>query len=415
MPAHEPNPAREARTGALTLAIVLGSATVVAILAKVSWQKPMIYRVGFRVNQDATGVQPGTPITLGGLEWGKVTKVQHGAVPSVGVLEIAANAAERGVTRGTLVTFELDPRIPLMPGARISRNATFLGGGVELVISDTGLTRGSTDVLPLQGRDPLSEEMVLSAASPAEGAVVLLGMRTTTKLKSIPVTFDALRSAVLKDAVSGAPGMPPAWEDRIASIRTSWSRLQELFAEPKPGQRTLGGDLARVSSELKPSWNDTWDSMQDLSSRVKTEWEQRGDRMWKQASDEWTRLERLWKQMKAAGLESLDAFHDFMANSSLMGGQIRLTFDEPVGTTLRLIFGKPGESGMARMRRYEAASRLAIATADLRDAADALEWLANAAGPVNPAVAADLRAQAARAAEAFGAAIERLVKLSQQP
>ena len=155
--------------------------------------------------------------------------------------------------------------------------------------------------------------------------------------------------------------------------------------------------------------------MQDLADRTKAAWEQRGERLWKQAGDEWTRLERLWKQLKGAGNDSIDAYHDFMANSSLMGGQIRLTFAEPIETTLRLFFGKPGESGMARMRRYEAASRLAIATADLRDANDALEWLANAAKPVDPKVAADLHAQAARAAEAFAAAIERLLKLAQQP
>lgn len=416
MPAHEPNPAREARTGILTLAIVLGVAMLAALLSNVSWQRPMIYRVGFRVNQDATGVQPGTPITLGGLEWGHVTRVQHGVVPSVGVLATAVNATQRDVTRGTLVTFEIDPRIRLMPGARISRAASFLGSGVELVITDTGLTRGSTDLLPLQGRDKLSEEMVLSASSPAEGPTVLLGLRTAAKLKSIPTTFDTLRKAILADAVrTAATGAPPVWADRIDSIRASWSHLQDLFAAPTQGRRTLGGDIDRISTELKPSWNATWDSMQDLTDRARAAWEPRGERLWKQARDEWKNLERLWQQLKSAGDDTIDTYHDFMANSSLMGGQIRLTFEQPIETTLRLFFGKPGESGMMRMRRYEAASRLAIATADLRDANDALEWLANATKPVDPQVAADLRAQAARAAEAFAAAIERLVKLSQQP
>lgn len=419
MPSYEHNPAREARAGAVTLAILLGTATLSAVLAKVSWQKPMIYRIGFRVNQDVSGVQPGTPVTLGGIEWGHVTRVQHGVVPAAGIVAPGADAARRGVTRGTLVTFEIDPRIRLMPGARICRTASFLGSGVELVITDTGLTRGSTDVLPLQGRDQLSEEMVLSAVSPAEGAVVVFGMRTASQLESIPESFGRVRASISEDlygaATGRSPASPPPWVDRIDAIRASWSSLEALFAEPTRGGRTLGGDIDRMSDELKPAWDRTWTSMKDLADRATAEWDQRGERLWSRARTEWKRVEKLWDELKTSGDDSMDAYRDFMANGSLMGGQISRFFDEPVRGLLRYLFGRPGEKGLDRVARFEAASRLAIATADLRDAVDALEWLAAGSKSVDPALSTELRAQATRAVEAFAAAIERLVKLSQQP
>ena len=44
-----------------------------------------------------------------------------------------------------------------------------------------------------------------------------------------------------------------------------------------------------------------------------------------------------------------------------------------------------------------------------------MEWLANATKPADPATAAEIRAQAARAVAQFRDAIARLVQLSQQP
>ena len=419
MAAHEPNPAREARTGAITIAATLATATLMAVLSRVSWHQPRIYRVGFRVNQDATDVRPGTPITLGGIEWGKVTRVEHGAVPASGDRDLAADAARRGITRGTLVTFELDPRIQLMPGARLTRAATLLGGGVELVISDTGLTRGTMEVLPLRGRDSLSDETVLSASSPPDGMIVMLGARTWGRAKSIPETFSKLRASVSADVLgTGEDGKPtgqPSWESRVDSIRASWDRLMALLDDGTPDRPTLTSDFKAIDTRLRPAWRDASDGLEELSNKLGDEWRNRGERLWRQAKGEWDRMQVLWEQSKRAGSDSMDAYHDAMANASLSGGQVRMALDEPVRLLLRLMFGKPGADGRARMARYEAASRLAIATADLREANDAMEWLANATKPADPATAAEIRAQAARAVAQFRDAIARLVQLSQQP
>ena len=104
-----------------------------------------------------------------------------------------------------------------------------------------------------------------------------------------------------------------------------------------------------------------------------------------------------------------------MANSSLMGGQIKRTFDELPAALLAALFGKPGESGMQRLRRYEAASRLAIATNDLRRASDALESLADATRAADPALSARIRQDAAQAVVQFRAAVDALLQGAGQP
>ena len=419
MGAYDRNPVREARAGLITLAITLGASAGLVGLTKVSWQRPSIHRVGFRVNQDATGVIPGTPVTMGGLQWGGVTRVEHGEVPASGRREDAIEAMRAGVTRGTLVTFSLDPRIRLMPGARIARTGSLLGGGVELVITDTGLTRGSMDVLPTKGRDALAENTVINAASAPSGWATLFGLKTAAQLGEIPEAFVALRDSVKSDLFGAAgPGGTPTgttWSEQFETARAAGARIAALFEEPAPDRPTLTGDLDRVQDELRPAWNGAEAAMKDLAERVEAEWNTRGERLWSQARDEWKRLQSVWDRCRAAGTDAMDTYRDFMADSSLMGDQIRLLFDEPVRTIVLYYFGRPDARGISRLSRFEAASRLAIATADLRHANDALEWLANASKPVDPAVANDLRARAARAAEAFGAAIERLVQLSQQP
>lgn len=427
MGAHAPNPAREAVAGLVTLAVLLGASVAAASLARVSWEQPLIYRVGFRVNQDATDVKPGTPVTLGGLQWGKVTRVQHGVVPAGGTTEDAAAAALRGATRGTLVTFELDPRIRLMPGARISRMATLLGSGVELVITDTGLTRGTMDLLPLKGRDALGENMVIRAASPPDSTTTLLGSSAATRLRNLRARARLLGEMLSLDVSNTAPQDPPAdepklepapgapWKDRFETARATWNRLKALFDEPTPGRSTLGGDLARISNELNPAAKETWAAMQDLQSKATAAWDSRVPGLKERAAVEWDRLKALWARVQPTGADGLDAFHDVMSNSSLAGGQITKLFDEPVRGILLYFFGRPDAAGLDRVARYEAASRLAIATADLREANDALQWLAEANRKVDPAVADMLRAKAVRAVEGFHAAIERLVKLSQQP
>jgi hypothetical protein len=98
-----------------------------------------------------------------------------------------------------------------------------------------------------------------------------------------------------------------------------------------------------------------------------------------------------------------------------MGGQISRSFDDLLGTLLKALVGKPGESGMARLQRYEAASRLAVCTDELRRANDALQQLADSAQPVDAELAKRIREDAAKAVLQFRAAVERLAAPAQQP
>ena len=98
-----------------------------------------------------------------------------------------------------------------------------------------------------------------------------------------------------------------------------------------------------------------------------------------------------------------------------MGGQISRAFDDLLGLLLKALVGKPGEDGMARLQRYEAASRLVLCTDELRRANDALQQLADSAQPVDADMAKRIREDAAKAVVQFRAAVERLAAPTQQP
>ena len=433
MPAHEPNPLREARVGLVTMTLVLGVSAVLIVLCNLNWTDLRVYRVGFRVNQDATGIEPGTPVTLGGLTWGHVRSVSNGHVAADGSIANALKAAPAGATRGTLVEFDLDSRIELHDGARVARSATILGGNVQLVVVDTGLMQGAAGTLPMKTRGTLGEGAVVIATEANMGLSGLVGPRAATRLGLIPDDVDALTKSWSEEIKPGiakeidrlqAQGRPlieairgdrAPWEAAIDRASASMDRLRAQL-DPAPGAApSVARDLSQGWDAGKPAFDAVQADIKDLRDRLDQQTGPRAERLWQQANDEWTRVRQVVGQSAKAGADSIDAFQDFMANSSLMGGQIKRTFDELPAALLAALFGKPGESGMQRLRRYEAASRLAIATNDLRRASDALESLADATRAADPALSARIRQDAAQAVVQFRAAVDALLQGAGQP
>lgn len=433
MPAHEPNPLREARVGLATMCLVLGVSATLIVLCNMNWTDLRVYRVGFRVNQDATGIEPGTPVTLGGLTWGHVRSVSNGHLASDGSVANALKSMPPGTTRGTLVEFDLDARIELHDGAKVARSATILGGNVQLVIVDTGLMRGAAGGLPTKTRGALAEGAVVIATEANMGLTSLVGPRAATRLSMLPDDVEAISKAWVEeikpginkemDALRGQTGPladairndRPAWGSAVDRASASMDRLRAQL-DPAPGpQPSVARDLSQGWDSGKPAFDAVQADFRALRDRLDQDTTPRAERLWQQANDEWTRVKELAARSAKAGADSIDAFQDFMANSSLMGGQIKRTFDELPAALLAAIFGKPGESGLQRLQRYEAASRLAVATDDLRRASDALESLADASRTVDPALAGRIRQDAAKAVLQFRQAVDALVHPWSQP
>ena len=429
MPAHESNPAREARVGFITLSIVLSVATVLILLCNIEWSLRTRYRLAFRVSQDVTGVQPGTPVTLGGIQWGKVLSVDPGEIPAQGS-PTAALQGPIGASRGTLVTFEIDSRIDLFDGAKIARTSSMLGGDVQLIILETGLERAIEQRgVPTMTREELPEGSVLIASSPAGGAVALLGSRLAARVSMLPDQIDELRQTIEKRMMpdiraQSAPLQANflATRDMVVKDRETWgSPMDQASASIKRLQARLAADSGIVHdidqgwARARPIYDALISNMATLKQRIDDDVEPRATRLWEQATDEWKRVQKLGSQIDAAGRGAYDTYGEFMADNSLMGGQISRSFDDLLGTLLKALVGKPGEDGMARLRRYEAASRLAVCTDELRRANDALQQLADSAQPVDPELAKRIREDAAKAVVQFRSAVERLAAPMQQP
>jgi hypothetical protein len=371
-----------------------------------------------------------------GLQWGKVTRVEHAEFRATGSIEDAMRAAQARASRGTVVEFELDPRIQLHPGASISRSATFLGSNVALVINDTGSMRGGRS-MPGPRSTPIDEGIVLAASDPIDSTIALLGVHAARSLKELPEhfegikaswaklyaeqarqPFDALRAQAI-EVLDAFLKDEPRWSGAVDRTSQAMDRLRARFAEGTPDNPSLDESIRTASARISTDWDDLKVDAEALKERFLKDAEPKAMDLWTRAKSEWTRTTELLDQLRKAGGGTADTFYDFMANSSLMGGQISRTLETPLLAALRAVFGVAvaavDTDMITRMQRYDAASRLVIATDELRRANDALEKLAADATEPAPGLSQELRDQAARAVTAFRTAVERLVDLSQQP
>jgi hypothetical protein len=436
MGAHEPNPFREARAGLITLSMVIGATVLSIAIATIQWGQWNTYRVGFKITQDATNIVPGTPVILGGLQWGKVVRVEHAEFRATGSVEDALRAAQAHASRGTVVEFLLDPRITLHPGATISRSATFLGSNVALVINDTGSMRGGRS-MPGPRSTPIDQGIVMAASDPVDSKTALLGIRAAKSLEQLPEQFEAIKAnwarlyanqasklletlrrdaLALRDTfVSDEPG----WSGAVERTSQAMDRLRARFANGTPGVPSLDETVRATTTRASADWDALKVDAEALKERFLKDAEPKAMDLWTRARSEWARTTELLDRLRKAGGDSADTFYDFMADSSLMGGQISRTLETPLLAALRAVFGVAvamvDSDMITRMERYDAASRLVIATDELRRANDALEKLAADAKEPAPGLSQELRDEATRAVTAFRTAVERLVDLSQQP
>lgn len=429
MPAHASNPLREARVGLVTLCLVLGTTALCIVVSSVHWQPQETYRLAFRVNQDATGIEVGTPIRMGGIKWGEVTRVSRGEIPAEGSLSGLAQPGALGKSRGTLVEFALDSRLELWPDAKVTRVASILGGDVHLVVLDTGLTRGAMATLALKTRETLGQREVLQAWESNTTVPSLVGTRLASRLERLPDDWDDLVKFYREKVATTLPAKRDAlvqnfqsirdavradlktWEASTSGLGPAFSSLRQEVSGPD-GTATL---VERGWKDMQPSLDAVEADFGQLRERIETQTQPRLMALGERAQREWDRTLRVWGDLSRSGVAAYDAYGSVMADSGLLGGQLSHAMDDGLGLLVRLLLGKPGEAGLTRMHRFEAASRLAVAVSDLRCANDALQSIADGTESVDPAMAERLRKAAARAVARFRASVDQLNQLWQQP
>ena len=429
MPAHAPNPLNEARVGLVTLCIILGVSALLIVLSSIRWQPRETYQLAFRVNQDATGIEVGTPVRMGGIQWGEVTRVSRGEIPAEGSLAPMAQPGALAKSRGTLVEFAIDSRLELWPDAKVMRASTILGGDVHLVILDTGLARGGMATLAMKTRESLGQREVLPAWDGSTAVPNLFGVRLASRLDRLPDDWEAVRKFYVDTVAQDVPARKDAivagfvkLRDEVKADVSAWDpdaeRLSASFRTIRDRLADPAGAVAAVESGwkgMRPDLDAVQRDLADLRTRVNDQVEPRLVSLAGRAEAEWARAGRAWSQVSESGIEAFAAYGSVAADGSLMAGQLGKAEGELLQLLLRLLLGKPGEDGMARMQRFEAASRLVVATSDLRRANEALLALADGTETVDPAMARQLRDAAARCVARFRVAVDRLNQLWQQP
>jgi hypothetical protein len=366
---------------------------------------------------------------MGGIRWGEVTRVSRGEIPAEGSLAAVAQPGALGKSRGTLVEFALDSRLELWPDAKVTRVASILGGDVHLVIVDTGLTRGSMASLALKTRETLGQREVLLAWEGSTTVPSLVGARLASRLQQLPDDWSALQAFFGQDTRDDFVKRRDTLTTHFISLR---DHVREDIKAWTPATDRLSPDFAAVREELQGPQGAVaivergWKAMRpdmdaverdfgELRERISQQTEPRLLALAERAAAEWERTRGVWDRVAASGRDAIHAYGQVMADSSLMAGQLSHAMDDGLALLIKLLLGKPGEDGMSRLKRFEAASRLAVALSDLRAANDALQSIADGTESVDPAMATRLRQAAARAVERFRSAVDRLNQLWQQP
>lgn len=263
----DPNPAKERLAGFVTLAAILFGTLLIVVVTQVDWRPYTQYRLVFSLLQDASGIQPGVPVEIGGIHYGKVLRVETGPM-----LDDAGNVRPNAQNPdspnanilGTFVTFELDSKVPLWSSARISRNATVLGGNVSIQIYDTGFEL-QNNPQAAGPNSPLIANATIRASNPPSGFTTIFGGPVALKLdqmyanftlfydwftqharKEIVAQFQSINASInsLRDSVKNDSN---DWQARFASLKSNTSEMNRRLGISNEGEQ----DPTSYSSIIK--------------------------------------------------------------------------------------------------------------------------------------------------------------------
>ncbi len=427
----DPNPAKERRAGFITLSCVVLTMLVIVLSTQVDWRSYKRYRLVFSMLQDASGIQPGTPVNVGGILYGKVLQVASGSIATDSTNPLANASVQTSL--GTIVEFELDSSIPLWASAQISRNATVLGGNVSIQIYDTGF-ENQTDPLFKSTHAPVVANSTIRASNPPSGMTTIFGgpvaitldkiyselsifhewfttqarKEISAQIQNITASVDLLRAKVRSDSKE--------WSARIASLKSNTNEMNQLLGISNTGQQDPQS-VSNIFNKAAPQIRADADSIKADYNAVAMEIKEKiSPQMTKSYDDFQKQITRLQTDMETALAASKDGYGLYaasIAQLSLSGGQITRAFQDLLGGLMRAILEKPDDAGFDKQDQLMIARGLALQAQDVQLSVEDLEKLATQMNTKSPQMADEIRQRTAatltqlkKSLDAFNASLQ---------
>ena len=418
----DPNPAKERLAGFVTLAAILCGTLLIVVVTQVDWRPYTQYRLVFSLLQDASGIQPGVPVQIGGIHYGKVLRVETGPMlddaGNVRPTDQRPDSANANIL-GTFVTFELDSKVPLWPSARVSRNATVLGGNVSIQIYDTGFELQSNPQAT-GPNSPLIANATIRASNPPSGFTTIFGGPVALKLdqmyanftlfydwftqnarKEIVAHFQSINASInsLRDNVKSDSN---DWQARFASLKSNTSEMNRRLGISNEGEQDPTSYSSIIKEKLPQIHADAISAQSEYTAMAAEIKNKVSEKMTKAYEDFQTQFARLLADMQtltAAGKDANGAYADSVAELSLSGGQIYRAFQELLSGIVRAIVDKPNDAEFAKQDQLMFARELALQAQEVQVAVEDLQMLANQMKSSSPDMAEAIRQRTAATLE----------------
>ncbi len=364
----------------LSVAVVLG-ASIIIVLSGVSFGATQLIRVAFSIQQGAAGLQPGSTVTLGGLDVGKVTSLKIETDPQTGaVSQLVADVRIRSSLK-LYSDAKMELVLPLLGGTSLL-NITSVGVGPnELTESDIiQATMALPTFLAQAGYGPDQAQQVRAIIDNVYELTVQVRDFSNVVTPELKEQIDAL-GRIMAEAEQIADDVTvvyPQWRDNISSTLAS----AEAASDRLDGVVTRIDDTARDAGLLVNESREMLADNRPGIDAIVANTESLTEKIDQQTIEEFNETLRTINadldQIMAWMRENWPGVRKIVSNMRLASDQLKLTMIEVRRAPWRLLY-QPGKKELETELLYDSARTYAEAVSDLRAASEELEVLQAAA------------------------------------
>ncbi len=370
------------------------------------------YRFRFSLADGASGIQPGSPVHMGGQEVGMVEKIEP--------VTLADNAGN-----SLPVAWDLHVRIragiPLFANAVVTLERPLLGS-----LSNVNIVSVGGPDQPGESRERLEAGGMVRGvpAPPAFLAQAGLGPEQREQIRRIIADAEAAVAGVRELIERTGPTLQGSVEEvsaMVAEVRSRWPSWVERVDGLTFDLREGGSRARAVIEEAEEAVREAREAVRVLNAavednrpgidRIVANADRAMERLAGSTIDELERgiarvqetLDRFKALVDEAGdvlAEQTPNIRKAMANLRLMSDQLRLVAVEVRSQPWRLLV-RPDTRELEQQLLYDAARSYAAAVSDLRAAGESLEAMSRRAGPLDGETRRQAEALLTRLREAF--------------
>ncbi len=392
------------RAGAFLIVAVIAAFAIVVVLAglreKLEPRDPYIVR--FDIATGATGLEAGSIVRIGGVEVGRVTKV-----------ELVTEASQER-TPGVYATIGVDKDRQFFgtPVAFLER--PLLGAGAELNFASLG----DEQAAPL----PVGGQIVGAIAPPSFLSGLGYGDKQVSELQRIMANTDEFTGNI-KDLTGDAKARSKQWFDDadriITNFRTSSDEFPAITDNVKQRLDEVKEFIAKARAVLddnRPSIDNIIANTQDASEHLKellaslnTETKESLNAMLEDGRAAVGDAKAALGRVSDLITEQTPNLRRSLANTRLASDQLKMTLEELRASPWRLLY-RPDTRELEFEFLYDAARTYAAAVSDLRSASEALQAV-SAMSNADPTQVAELLESVTAAFNAYEGAEKRFLEL----